>query len=421
MPPREIPLENLDLSEFIRPGDGIVWGQTAAEPVLLTRALVAQRHSIGPVSAFIGATWSDVANPAYTDAIRFYSYCAAAANRSLAAAGKLEVVRSHYSKLAEEFRSGRLPGDVVMLQVAPDLQGTGASLSLANEYLIPALERARVVIVEANEAAPWTDGEYLLPLDRIDVIVRSSRALPSPPSSPVAPSILQVAHNIASLIDDGDVLQFGIGSLPEAVLSQLHDRRNLGIHSGAFLDAAADLCERGVVTNSTKKHDAGVSVAGVVMAGERGCRHVHRNPSVRLRSVEYTHAASVLSRIAGLVAINAALEVDLAGQVNSEYAGDAYVGAVGGAPDFLRGAMLAPNGKSIVGLPATVRKEGRLASRIVAGLCGPVSTEGRDVGFVVTEFGVADLRGQSPRERAKRLIQVAAPEFREDLAREISP
>ena len=414
-------MESLDLSDFIRAGDGIVWGQTAAEPVALTRSLIAQRYKIGPVSAFIGATWSDVAHPDHTDTIRFLSYCATAANRVLVAAGKLEVTRCHYSALAEQFRRGSLPSDVVMLQVSLDEQTSKVSFSLANEYLLPVLDRARVVIAEVNDCAPWTYGEKNLSLDKIDAIVHTSRPMVLPPPTLVGGSMLAVARNVASLIDDGDVLQFGIGSLPEAVLGQLHDRRNLGIHSGAFLDSAAVLCESGVVNNSTKKRDTGVSVVGVVMAGERGCRHVHRNPAVRLRSVEYTHAADVLASIDRFVAINAALEVDLAGNVNSELAGSAYVGAVGGAPDFLHGATLASKGKSIVALPATAGRGEALTSRIVPRLFCPVSTDGRDIGFVVTEYGVADLRRQSARERAKRLVQVAAPEFRESLTREIPP
>lgn len=417
MPPREMDSDELDLAEFIRPGDGLLWGQTAAEPVTLTTALMAQRRALGPLEAFIGATWSTAADPAHADTVRFRSYCATAGNQRLAAAGGLELLRDRYSQLGALIRSGRIKADVLLLQAAQDPVSGAFSLSLAHEYLVPALARARVVIAEVNEAAPWTFGAAALPAERIDLVVRTSREPLRPPGTPPSAVMLAVARQVASLIDDGCTLQFGIGSLPEAVLAQLHDRRDLGIHSGAFVDEAARLCRAGVVTNARKTRDAGVSVVGVVMAGAEACDVVDRDPSIRFESTDYTHSAEVLSGIDDLVAINAAIEVDLTGQVNAEIAAGAQVGAVGGAPDFLQGAMLARRGRAIVALPSTAGKGERCVSRIVARLGGPVSTPRDSVGFVVTEHGVADLRGASEDERRRRLIAVAAPEFRDDLRR----
>lgn len=417
MPPPERDIADLDLAEFIRPGDGLLWGQTAAEPEPLTAALAAQRHALGPLEVFIGATWSTVADPANADTIRFRSYCATAGNQRLAAAGHLDLIRDRYSALGAAIRTGSIKADVLLLQVAQDPATGGFSLSLAHEYLLPALERARVVIAEVNEQAPWTFGAVELPAGRIDCLVRTSREPLRPPSAGMSDVVRAVARQVASLIDDGCTLQFGIGSLPEAVLAQLHDRRDLGIHSGAFVDEAARLGRAGVVTNARKTRDAGVTVAGVVMAGPEACSFVHRNPAVRFASIDYTHSAEVLAGIDDLTAINAAIEVDLTGQVNAEVAGGVQVGAVGGAPDFLGGAMQARRGRAIVALPSTAGKDESRVSRIVARLSGPVSTPRASVGFVVTEHGVADLRGTSERERRERLIAVAAPEFRDSLRR----
>ena len=260
-------------------------------------------------------------------------------------------------------------------------------------------------------------GVVNVPDERIDVWVPTAHDPVRPADSSPGELVRAVARNVASLIDDADVLQFGIGALPEAVLQELTDRRDLGIHSGAFVDAAAMLCERGVVTNARKHRDTGITVAGVVMGGEPACRYVDRNPAVRLCSVEYTHDHAVLSSIERFVAINAAVEVDLLGQVNAEIAAGKHVGAVGGAPDFLRGAMAANRGKAIVALPSTAGRGDSVTSRIVSSLAGPVSTPAEYVGFVVTEYGIADLRGQNARARAARLAEIAAPQFRDALRR----
>lgn len=410
-------LANLDFTRYLRSGDGVLWGQTAAEPVALTELLMRQRHAIGGFAAFVGATWSGATAAEHADVVRFSSYCSTANNRLLAQRGLLEVLRCNYSALAERIRSGGIRVDVLLLQLSRDAQSGRLSLSLGYEYLVPALAAARVVIAEVNDRAPWTCGDTPIEETQLDVVVHTDHEPVPPPAAPLTGAMQAVARNVASLIDDGDVLQFGIGSLPEAVLRELADRRDLGIHSGAFVDAAAALCEAGVVTNARKRRDPGVSIAGVVMGGAQSCRFVHRNPAVRLCSVEYTHAHPVLASIERFVAINAAIEVDLLGRVNAETAAGRHVGAVGGAPDFLRGAMAAPGGKAIVALPSTAGTGDTLVSRIVPALSGLVSTPGEDVGFVVTEHGIAELRGCSPAERGRRLAAIAAPQFRDMLLR----
>lgn len=413
---RQVTTDQLEFARYIRRGDGVMWGQTAAEPVLLTTNLMQQRHSIGGFEAFVGATWSRSTAQEYADVVQFSSYCSTANNQFLAKDGLLNILRCNYSELTHQIRSRKIKTDVLLLQLAFDPRTGRFSLSLGYEYLVPALSMARTVIVEVNEKAPWTYGDIFVPEQRIDVVIESNHAPVAPPEGAVSETILRVARNVASLIEDGDVLQFGIGSLPEAVLQQLSDRRDLGIHSGAFVNSAAVLCESGVVTNARKRRDAGISIAGVVMGGEVACRYVDHNQAVRLCSVEYTHAHSVLASIDQFVAINSAIEVDLLGQVNGEIAAGRHVGAVGGAPDFLRGAMTARGGKAIVALPSTAGRGESLSSRIVGRLSGPVSTHAEHVGFVVTEYGIADLRGQPAHIRARRLAEIAAPQFRDELS-----
>lgn len=405
--------ESPDFRVFVRPGDTVMWGQGTAEPLPLTRALIEQRHAIGEFKVFLGMNYSDTVLPGL-DGIKFFAYCGTGRNRQLAKAGNLDILPLHYSQLPELIRSRRLKIDVLMLQVAPaDAEGN-CSLSIAHEYLIPALDAARVVIAEINEQAPWTYGERAVRESDFDFIIRTSR----PPLEVHHPgpdeAELATARNVAELIQDGATLQIGIGALPEAVLAQLFDRRDLGIHSGIIGDKVAELTRAGVITNARKNIDRGLSVTGVMM----GSRHLYdfarRNPAVRFRSTDYTHDAEVLASIDRFTAINAAIEVDLTGQINAEVAGGTYVGAVGGALDFLRGARRSSGGLPVVALTA----EHGEVSRIVPRLHGPVSTPRSDAGIMVTDQGVADLRGRSLSQRVRLMISIAHPRHREWLLRE---
>lgn len=395
-----------------------MWGQASAEPSTLTRTLMAQRRNLkGPVDAFIGATWSDALAPEHADRVRFRSYCGAGANRRLAKAGVLDILPCHYSQLPSLIRSGHIRADVLLLQVAPADEFGRYSLSLASEYLIAAIETARTIIVEINEQAPQTLGERRLSASEINWAIETSRAPPCPPRGAPTATERAVAARVAALIEDGSTLQFGIGGIPEAVLAAMGGHRDLGIHTGALGDGVVDLIESGAVNNSRKSRDVGITIAGVAMGGTRLHRFLHNNPSVLFRSIDYTHNADVLAAQDRLVAINSAVEVDLTGQVNAEVAGGVYVGAVGGAIDFLRGAHRSRGGLPIIALGATVGEGSQSTSRIVARLRGPVSTPRSDAGLIVTEYGVADLRGLSLTQRAARMIAIAAPEFREELSR----
>lgn len=405
------------MQALIRPGDALWWGQSSAEPLTLTRTLTAQRHAIaqgGRLRIFVGMDASGTLAPEQADVFDFFGYAGGGAHRRLAQAGVLDIVPSHYSHLAALIRAGHLPADVLLLQVSPpDAQGRH-SLGAVREYLPAALERARVLIGEVHPGVPWTHGGPYLAASDFDVLVEASepplelaRAAPGEPEQ-------AIARHVAGLIEDGATLQLGIGALPEAVLAALHGHRDLGLHSGAVLDGIAALAEAGVLTHARKSRDVGVGVGGILMGGSRLRRWAHRNAQLVLRESDYTHDAEVLASSHKLAAINSAIEVDLTGQINAEVAGGTYLGAVGGAVDFLRGAARSRGGLPIVALPATARG----ASRIVAQLSGPVSTPRSDAGLIVTEHGVADLRGQSLSRRVRRMIDIAAPEHRESLERQ---
>jgi acetyl-CoA hydrolase len=374
----------VDLASLIRPGDGIVWGQACAEPQTLVEALVGQREAFSGVRVFMGSSYSGIVQPAHADHLRLTSYCGTGTNRALADAGVLEILPAPYSQLGSLIRQKAIRADVVLLQVsAPNARGE-YSLGLGVEYLAPALRGARIVIGEVNDRVPWTHTEPLLTKADFALLVETSRP---PVELPYRIGELEraVARHAAQFVPDGAVLECGIGNLPNAVLRELRGRKGLRFHSGAIPDGVAEL---------------GLSrVDGGALMGTRALFDWAReNTALMLRSSDYTHGAATLAKLERFVAINSAVEVDLTGQVNGEVARGSYVGAVGGALDFVRAANQSPGGVSLVCLPS---------SRVVERLEGPVSTPRGEAGVVVTEKGAADLRGCTLRERQRRLAAIS--------------
>lgn len=405
----------IDLAEFIRPGDGVVWGQACAEPLTLTEAFVAQRERYPGASVFLGVNYSGTVKAEHADCLKLLSYCGAGHNRKLADAGLLDICPFPYSQLGGLIRGGRLKTDVVLLQVSPPNERGEYSLGISVEYLGPALETARVVIAEVNDQVPWTHTDPLLTAKDFAHVIRSSRPpVPLPYGAP-GETELAIGRNAAEFIPDRSVLEFGLGSLPDAILAALGDRRDLAIHSGLLCDGVAKLMQSGAITNAHKSIDRGVTVGGVLFGTRLLFDFARENAAISLRSTDYTHSAATLGKIERFVAVNSAVEVDLTGQVNAEIAGGSYVGAVGGALDFIRAANASPGGVSLICLPASI---GTRLSRIVAKLSGPVATPRSEAGVFVTEYGAADLRGVPLAGRPARMIAIAHPAFRESLERE---
>jgi acetyl-CoA hydrolase len=375
----------VDLASVVRPGDGIICGQACAEPQTLLEALVAQRARLSGCRVFLGASYSGIVKPSHSDHLRLASYGGIGHNRALSDAGVLDVLRIPYSQIATLIRSGRIRCDVVFLQVSPPNERGEYSLGLAADYLVPALQMCRAVVAEVNAQVPWTHSEQLLCRDDFDLRIETSRAPAEARGRTVEHAI---ARRAAALITDGSVLEFGVGALPDAVCESLSERKGLRIHSGTIGDGVVDLMRSGAVSEAD---------CAMLIGSRKLFDFARDNPRIRLRSSEYTHAAEVLDRIERFVAINSAVEVDLQGQINSEVAGGSYVGGIGGAPDFMSAAR--KRGLSLVLIPA---------SRLVTRLSGPVTIPASDAGIVVTELGVADLRGCDGDERARRLRAIAS-------------
>ncbi|HXK22905.1 MAG TPA: acetyl-CoA hydrolase/transferase C-terminal domain-containing protein [Myxococcota bacterium] len=411
----------LDLAAFVRPGDSIVWGQACGEPTTLVEALIAQADRIGHVSAFAATSFSGILGADALEKLTLSSMGAMGALRGVAAAGRLQIVPCHVSQIAPMIEQGLIGCDVAFVQVSPPDAAGNHSFGLIHDFIGAAVRKARVVIAEVNECVPFTHGDAVLPAERIDCAVRVARTPVEVFPAQIGETDLAIARVVAGYVEDGAVIQVGIGAVPDAMLRLLQDRRDLGVHSGMIGDGLVDLVEAGIVTNARKPIDVGVSITGALIGTKRLYEFAHRNPKIGMRSSAYTHNAEVLSRLPRLVTINSAMEVDLTGQVNAEQSGDQYLGGTGGQVDYVRAGARSQGGRSIIALPATAK--GGKRSRIAAALSGPVTTARSDVDVIATEFGAAELKGRTLAERARRLVAIAHPDFREELdrsAREIA-
>lgn len=405
---------DFSFARHIRAGDRVMVGQATAEPATLLRRLLEEARAGGlpAFRLFLGPVYSDALEGGVPDSVTVESYGAIGRTARLARAGRLEVFPLHISELQRAVVSGALPVDVVLMPLRPALSGAGWNLGNARDYVHDAARRARVVLGELQPRQPRTCGG-----DVDDITVAALVRAEAPPVEVIAPApdaiARRIAARVAALAPDGAVLQTGVGTIPAAVCAALGDHRDIGCHSGAVTDGIVDLAERGVLTNARKERDPGVSVGGVLLGSRRLFDFADRNPVFRLAGHGETHALRALAGLSNMFAVNSALEVDLTGQVGAEVADGRYVGAVGGQVDFVRGAMASPGGRSVIALPSvTARGDSRIVLRTGIVTCGRA-----DADTIVTEHGVAELRGRSLTDRARRMIAIAAPEHREALER----
>ncbi|MGD0605251.1 MAG: acetyl-CoA hydrolase/transferase C-terminal domain-containing protein [Streptosporangiaceae bacterium] len=401
----------IDLSRHIRPGAGVWWSQASAEPTVLVHALLDQAGRLGPVRAFCGLSWDERLTTGLPENITVMSYGALGALRRLSRHGRLAIVPCSYSALPRLFADGSLPGDVGLVQVSPPDADGLCSLGVGVDYAADAVAHTPVLIAEVNQRMPATAGSPGIPLSRFSAVVETDRPLLSAPERAPDEAERAIGRHVAGLIEDGDTVQLGVGSLPSAVLQALAGHADLGVHSGMISDAVLTLVDKGVITGGRKEIDPGVIVTGAALGSQQLYQRVPGLP-VEFRAASYTHAPAVLARLRSFVAINSAIEVDLTGQIGAELRRGVYVGAVGGQADFSRAACTT-GARSIIALRS--RSGGESAIRPV--LQGTVTTPRTDVDYVVTEYGVARLRGATLAQRGRRLAAIAAPEYRDALER----
>jgi acetyl-CoA hydrolase len=398
------------IASMLQSGDRLIAGQTLGEPTALIAELFSAAAKIDGLSLFTGMSLTGIFAEA-PSGMDLTTFVGLGASGRLIAEGRMRLIPCHMSELAWSLREGPLRPDVALVLVSPPDADGLCSLGVTSDYIWNAVAEARLVLAEVNSRVPRVAGDTTIPFERIDGLIETDRPLPEQPL--VAPS--KEEHVIGSLvaehIGDGTCIQIGVGRLGEAVLQAVADRRDLGVHAGMVGDTVLEMARDGVITNARKKIDTGLTVAGSILGSSYAISLAGRDPCLRLRSIDHTHDPEVIGQLTDVVCVNSGIEVDLLGQVNSEVAGGRYVGAIGGAVDFLRASVRA-GGRSIVALPATAK--GGARSRIVPRV-QRVTALRSDVDIVVTEHGQAELRGVSEGERVERLIGIAAPDHRDDL------
>lgn len=321
------------------------------------------------------------------------------------------------SEIPNLFRSGRLILDVAVIQVSPPDKHGFCSYGVEVGVTKTAAELAGIVIAEVNPNMPRTLGDSFIHVDQINYFIEVDYELPEMTAAPVNDTQLQIAKHIAEYIPDGATMQSGIGGVPDAVLRQLAHLRDLGIHSELIADGVMEMIEAGVITNACKSIHTGKVVTGFALGSRKLFRYIDDNPMFELHPTEYVNDPFVIAQNKKMVSINSAIEVDLTGQVCADSIGTRFYSGVGGQLDFVRGASRSEGGLSFIALPSTA-KNGTI-SRIVpqAAAGAGITTSRNDVRMIVTEYGVADLWGMSIRERVYALMNIAHPDFREDLLR----
>jgi acetyl-CoA hydrolase len=322
------------------------------------------------------------------------------------------------SEFPRMFKEGYLPLDVAIAPLSPPDEHGFCSFGVEVGLSKSAVESAKIIIAEVNEQMPRTLGDSFIHVNKIDYIVPVNYPLPELPmgGGDPDPVVEQIAKNIADLIPDGATMQMGIGAIPDAVLKHLYDRKDLGVHTELFSDGVIDLVEAGVLTNARKTLHPGKIVAGFILGTKRLYDWVHNNPLIEFHRTEYVNDPFNVAQNERMVAVNSAIEVDLTGQVCADSIGPKLYSGVGGQLDFIYGASRAKGGVPIIALPSKAKSFSRIVAMLKRG-AGVVTTRNH-VHYIVTEYGVADLYGKTIRQRAQSLINIAHPEFRDELTRQ---
>lgn len=409
-----------DVVAHVRSGDRVFVHGAAATPTPLLRALTT-REDLADVHAY----HLHLGGPALTaeappGRVRSHCFFVDAGLRRAVAEGRADFIPVFLADVPGLFSTGRIPLDVALVQLSPPDAHGNCSLGPSCDAARAAVDSARIVLAEINDQMPRTHGHTAVPLARVTAFSRTSRPLHETLATKPSEVTAQIAERVAALVDDGATLQIGIGAVPDAVLTRLGNKHELGVHTEMFSDGLVPLIEGGVITNRAKSVHRGRSVATFVMGTRRVFDFVNDNLAVELHPCDRTNDAAVIRQNPRVCAINSALEIDLTGQVCADSLGHEIFSGIGGQMDFIRGAALSPGGKAIIALPSTAC--GGTVSRIVSTLrpgAGVVTTRGH-VQWIVTEYGAVDLHGLDLYARARALIDLAHPDFRAGLRRELA-
>lgn len=395
----------------------VVLGHAAASPIDIVNAMVAQKDNFRNVEIvhMLSLGKGEYMEPGLEPHFRHNAIFVGGNSRKAVGRGQADYTPCFFNEVPKLFKEGILPVDVAVIQVSSPDQHGYCSFGLSTDYTKPAAECAKLVIAEVNDQMPRVHGDNFIHIDAIDFIVETSNPLHQIPKANIGDVEKAIGENCAKLVEDGSTLQLGIGAIPDAVLLFLKEKKDLGIHTEMFSDGVLELVKSGVINNSKKSLHKGKMVSTFLMGTKELYDFVDNNPMVALYPVDYVNHPAVIMQNDNLVSINSCIQVDLMGQVISETIGLNQFSGVGGQVDYVRGASMAKNGKSVIAMPSTASNG--TVSRIVPFITegSAVTTSRNDVHYVVTEFGIANLKGKTLKQRAEALIQIAHPDFRAEL------
>ena len=400
----------------IKSGNRVVFGHAAGEPIVLADELVRQKDRLTNVEIvhMVPLRECQYCLPEMKQHFYHNSLFAGAGARQAIREGRADYTPVFFSEIPRLFRDNILPVDVALIQLSPPDENGYLSFGVSVDYTMQAAKSSKIVIAEVNKQMPRTYGAYIH-ISEVDYIVETDRPLIEIPLPKITSIEENIGRNIASLVPDRANLQLGIGGIPDAALKFLTEKKDLGIHTEMFSDGVVELYEKGVVTNKCNNLHPGKFIATFLMGTKKLYQFVDNNPNVEMHPVDYTNNVMIAGKVNNLISINSALQVDLFGQVCADTLGYQQYSGVGGQVDFVRASSISPGGKSIIALPSTNKKNtiSRIVSKLSEGTC--VTTSRNDVHYVVTEYGIANLRGKTIRQRAEALIDIAHPDFRDQL------
>ena len=402
--------------KLIKSGDRVVIGHAVGEPSYVIEAMVANAEAYENVELvhMVAMGKCEYAKPEMAAHFRHNALFVGGGTREAVASGRGDYTPSFFYQIPSLF-SKTLPVDVALVSVTPPDENGMCSLGVSVDYTQEAVKQAKLVIAQVNDQMPYTGPYSLVSVEDIDCFVEYSAPIIELAPPKIGDVERAIGEYCASLVEDGDTLQLGIGAIPDAVLLFLKEKKDLGIHSEMFSDGVVELVNAGVITNQKKSLHPGKFVVAFLMGTKKLYDFVDKNPDVELRPVDYVNHPMVVAQNDNIVSINSCVQVDLMGQVASESVGLKQISGVGGQVDFVRGAAMSKNGKSIIAMPSTAAKG--TVSKIVPFLDegAAVTTSRNDVDYIVTEYGIAHLKGHTLKERARALIEIAHPDFRPEL------
>lgn len=407
----------LDAIRQVQDGDTIIVPTGVGEPPSLLTALSEQRHSFRDVKVcqILAMRKYGYIDPATTEHVRHVAFFFGGATRAGGQEGWIDFIPNYFSEIPAHIERGQIAADVVFAMASPMDEHGFFALSLGADYTMAAVKKARAVVLEVNPNVPFAFGNCHVHISQVAALVESDAPVLEVGLPKIGPVQQAIGKYVADLIDDGSTLQIGYGGIPDAVVMQLTGKKDLGIHTEMIGDGIMTLVEAGAVTNRRKNFMPGKMVATFGLGSAKLYRFMHRNPGLEMHPVEFTNDPAIAGQNDNLVAINATLQIDFLGQCGSESLGHAPYSGTGGQADFVRAANRSKGGKAFIVLPSTAKDD--TISRIVPSLspCTHVTTSKNDINYVVTEYGVAQLRGKSMKQRTQALINIAHPKFRDEL------